>query len=103
TGAGRADPGARARKTDPQGVWSDGASADDRANDRRKKNAATSLSVTRFRSAPTSLLTSQYETLRRAALGEALPPQARGGLAVLLYHGMWGWARAFSAADLSPL
>lgn len=41
----------------------------------------------------TSLLTSQYETLRRAALGEVLLPQARSGLAVFLYRGMWGWAR----------
>lgn len=60
-----------------------------------------SARVSQSYSTPTSLLTSQYETLRRAALGEALLPQARSGLALLLYRGMWGWARSLSASDLS--
>jgi hypothetical protein len=57
--------------------------------------------VSQSYSTPTSLLTSQYETLRRAALGEALLPQARSGLAVFLYRGMWGWARTLSASAFS--
>jgi hypothetical protein len=36
----------------------------------------------------------QYETLRRAVLGDALPPEARAGLLVFLRRGMCGWARA---------
>ena len=60
-----------------------------------------SAKVSQPYSTPTSLLTSQYETLRRAALGEALLPQARSGLALLLYRGMWGWARTLSASAFS--
>ena len=40
----------------------------------------------------------QYETLRGAALGEPLPPEARYGLGLFLRLGMWGWARALAAA-----
>jgi hypothetical protein len=36
----------------------------------------------------------QYELLRAAMLGAALPPDARAGLIVLLHRGMWAWARA---------
>ena len=36
----------------------------------------------------------QYETLRAAMLGEALPPTARSGLVVFLHRGLWGWVRA---------
>jgi hypothetical protein len=49
-------------------------------------------------SAHTSTATARYETLRRAVLGEALPPEARSGLALFLRRGMWGWARAVAAA-----
>lgn len=35
----------------------------------------------------------QYELLRAAMLGTALPPDARSGLTVLLHRGMWAWAR----------
>lgn len=35
----------------------------------------------------------QYEMLRAAALGTALPPEARSGLTILLHRGMWAWAR----------
>jgi hypothetical protein len=38
----------------------------------------------------------QYETLRRVALGDALPPEARSGLLLFLRRGMWGWARAIA-------
>ena len=43
----------------------------------------------------------QYEALRRAALGHALPPEARGGLMLFLRRGMWGWARAMARAGAS--
>ncbi len=38
--------------------------------------------------------TERYEILRAAALGTALPPEARSGLAILLHRGMWAWVRA---------
>lgn len=42
----------------------------------------------------------QYETLRMAALGEALPPQARSGLMLFLRRGMWAWARTLAAVSV---
>jgi hypothetical protein len=44
-----------------------------------------------------SIAVTQYETLRAAALGNALPPEARVGLMLFLSTGMWGWARAATA------
>jgi hypothetical protein len=44
-----------------------------------------------------SIAVTQYETLRMAALGNALPPEARAGLLLFLHTGMWGWARAVTA------
>jgi len=35
----------------------------------------------------------QYELLRAAMLGAALPSASRTGLIVLLHRGMWVWAR----------
>jgi hypothetical protein len=46
-------------------------------------------------------IVAQYETLRRAALGHALPPEARSGLLLFLRRGMWGWARAIAIASAS--
>ncbi len=43
------------------------------------------------------MVVTQYETLRRAVLGDALPPEARAGLPLFLRRGMWGWARAVAA------
>ena len=43
-----------------------------------------------------SLVVTQYETLRSAVPGGALPPEARAGLMLLLRRGMWGWARAMA-------
>ena len=40
-----------------------------------------------------STLVAQYETLRMAGLGEALPLEARSGLMLFLRRGMWAWAR----------
>ena len=45
---------------------------------------------------PSNVVT-QYETLRRSALGHALLPEARAGLLLFLRRGMWGWARALAA------
>ena len=42
-----------------------------------------------------------YENLRQAALGGALPPEARSGLALFLRRGMWAWAQAVDAARAS--
>lgn len=42
---------------------------------------------------PSSVL-AHYERLRMAALGEALPPEARSGLMLFLRRGMWAWAQA---------
>ena len=44
---------------------------------------------------PSNVVT-HYETLRRAALGDALPPEARAGLMLFFGRGMWGWARAMA-------
>ena len=40
------------------------------------------------------MVIAQYEALRGAVLGEALPPEARTGLLLFLRGGMCGWARA---------
>lgn len=53
-------------------------------------------------SAELSLVVTQYETLRRAALGDALPPEARAGLLLFLRRGMWGWVRAIAAMRPFP-
>lgn len=50
----------------------------------------------------TSAIAARYELLRGAVLGEALPIEARSGLALLLRRGMWSWARALAAATNSP-
>lgn len=44
-----------------------------------------------------------YETLRRAALGEVLPPEARAGLTLFLRRGMWGWAQAIIMESAVPV
>ena len=44
-----------------------------------------------------STLVAQYETLRMAVLGEALPLEARSGLMLFLRRGMWSWARSLAA------
>ena len=49
-----------------------------------------------------SVLASEYEVLRAAVLGEALPLMARSGLMLFLRRGMWGWAKVLTAAANSP-
>ena len=51
---------------------------------------------------PPSLL-ERYEVLRAAMLGAALPPDSRAGLIVLLYRGMWAWARVIARAQHGPV
>jgi hypothetical protein len=52
-----------------------------------------------------STLVAQYETLRMAGLGEALPLEARSGLMLFLRRGMWSWARSLAgeSARQEPL
>ena len=52
-----------------------------------------------------SILIAQYETLRMAVFGEALPPEARSGLMLFLRRGMWSWARSLAgeSARQEPL
>lgn len=49
-----------------------------------------------------SLVVAHYETLRQAALGDALPPEARAGLTLFLRRGMWGWAQAIVTTSAVP-
>jgi hypothetical protein len=49
---------------------------------------------TQLHSAMQLRATERYEILRAAALGTALPPEARSGLTILLHRGMWAWVRA---------
>jgi hypothetical protein len=44
-------------------------------------------------------IAAEYETLRLAGLGKALPPEARSGLLLFLDRGMWGWARTLAPAS----
>ena len=46
---------------------------------------------------PIPAIGAQYEVLRIAVLGAALPPNARGGLMLFLHRGMWGWAGRVSS------
>lgn len=49
-----------------------------------------------------SAIADQYELLRGAALGQALPLSARSGLMLFLRRGMWGWAQRLAAATNPP-
>ncbi len=44
----------------------------------------------------------EYETLRGAALGAPLPPEARHGLLLFLRRGMWAWTQAVATAAVGP-
>jgi len=43
-------------------------------------------------------IAARYETLRSAALGEPLAPEARSGLGLFLRRGLWGWARVLAVS-----
>ncbi len=52
--------------------------------------------ATRTTALPT--VAAQYETLRSAALGAPLPPEARHGLLLFVCRGMWAWTQAVATA-----
>ena len=54
------------------------------------------------RAADPPTVAAQYEALRRAALGEPLPPDARHGLLLFLRRGMWAWTQALAIAANAP-
>jgi len=49
-----------------------------------------------------SAIADQYELLRGATLGQALPLRARSGLMLFLRRGMWGWAQTLAEATNTP-
>lgn len=101
TGRGRADSSAPVGRADPEEIRSRYPPEDDRASSSGKKNRA--LTPDRAEgSEPLAGVTSQYEALRNAALGHALPPAARSGLSLFLRRGLWGWARVVATAGASP-
>src|ERR1700750_1659746 len=76
TRRGRAHPGARTGEAGPAEIPSRCAPEDDRASGGRKKNSAITP-LGEESSVRLSSIVAQYETLRGAALGQALPPEAR--------------------------
>ena len=50
-----------------------------------------------------SVLAAEYEVLRAAVLGEALPLMARSGLMLFLRRGMWGWAKVRASSPQEPI
>src|SRR5207244_6522925 len=97
---GRAHSSPRTGEADPAEIRSQCTPEDDRASDRRKKNSKMTSNAGDASQGPSSVM-AQYETLRRAALGEVLPPEARCGLMLLLRRGMWGWPRTATMATAS--
>jgi hypothetical protein len=67
----------------------------------KKKRRASSRDRSRV-FLPLSAIVAEYETLRMATLGEALPPVSRSGLALFLSRGMCGWARMLTTANRWP-
>ena len=49
-----------------------------------------------------SAIVANYEAMRSAVLGQALPPEVRSGLIVLLRQGLWRWACRPAAGTLMP-
>lgn len=49
------------------------------------------------------MVATMYETLRGAALGLPLPPEARSGLALVLRRGLWGWIRTLGRLPAAAL
>ena len=66
----------------------------ERACGAKKSATMTGASAAVDEAAAWARVTEQYETMRTAARGEALPPEARCGLSLFLRRGMWAWARA---------
>lgn len=95
-GPWRADSRARVGEVDPRGTQHRCSSADNRTH--IKKNAAITATAHERSNLPPTVVV-RYEALRMAALGEALPPEARSGLTLFLRRGMWGWSRALAAGS----
>jgi hypothetical protein len=57
------------------------------------------MTSARKNSAELSVVVTQYENLRRAAIGDALPCEARAGLLLFLHRGMYGWVRALATMN----
>ena len=103
--AGEAGPGrARSRpgtgEAGPPRTRYRASSQNDRAG--IKKKGQVNIAATSACLILSSTITAQYEGLRGAALGEALPLKARSGLMLFLHRGMWGWAQALSATATAP-
>ena len=82
-------------------IQDQGSPANNRACTCRKKNS--SLNKASFEVATSNIQhAAQYECLRMAALGSALPVEARSGLAIFLRRGMWGWIKA-ATRDFTPV
>ena len=92
----RADPSSRARDARSKRVRPRRTPQVDRAGAPRKKNSAVDPRSAEPLPAEDLALDDRYEALRAAALGGALPFDARAGLVVFLRHGMWAWARSVS-------
>ncbi len=92
----RADSSAAAIYFDSTKVQTQDSPTNDRAGVSRKKNAAMKCATSRA-AVPAVHIAVQYERLRAAAQGLALPPEARSGLSLFLRRGMWGSAQAMTS------
>lgn len=81
-------------------VRSQNPSENDRASTRVKKNIQ--MKAGAENKCDPAILT-RYEVLRRAATGEPLQPEDRGGLALFLRRGMWSWAKALTIENVQIL
>ena len=98
----QAHSSARAGEVGSAGIRPEGTSEDDRASGHRKKNSEMTSHASRGLEVSSSVV-AQYETLRGAALGGVLPPEARYGLMLFLHRGMWGWTRSIAIGSAGVL
>jgi hypothetical protein len=94
-GRWRTHSSTRAGQQDPEEIRSGCSPEDHRTSNRFKKNGAIAFGGGEGLDRPAGIVP-QYELLRSAALGHALPPETRYGLLLFLCRGMWGWARAMA-------
>ena len=99
-GSRRADSSAAVIYCNSTEIQGQASPTNDRAGTGRKKNAAVKCESLGM-AVPAVHIAAQYERLRTAAQGSALPPEARSGLSLFLRRGMWGWARAMTS-DFTP-
>jgi len=94
------NPGAPTGKADSARVRAPGAPQNNRTGAGGKKNTEVESGFVEKSAAGFSLpvpIACRYEALRKAALGEPLPPEARSGLPLFLRRGMWAWSRMLTA------